>query len=180
MIVNDDAEISRDYLKIGYMHLQKHPKDLITGCGYSINDGSLKDGPVNYDCKTGTVKRLNCGEEGNCATTRSLMMSFSSFKDIGGFHPILLPHYGSDYEYTIRAHKKGKRILSFDDFTYKFDEGTTGYNTLKNITLKQIFSKRSRFNPFYRIILMFMITPIKYVPSNLFCGIKRAFLEKYK
>ena len=177
IFMNDDAEIPDDFFECGYSHLQQHSNDLITACGYSINTDKIKDGPVIYDVKTGEARSLSCGEVGNCASTRSLMMSFKSFREIGGFHPILLPHYGSDYEYTIRACKKGKRVLSFNDFIYRFDENKTGYNNFKKLTMKKLFSKRSRFNPFYRFNLTVMTTPIWYIPRNICCGIKRAALE---
>ena len=100
-------------------------------------------------------------------------MTMKTYKHIGGFHPILLPHYASDYEYTIRAFKKGHDILSFSELTYIFDEYTTGDNDLSKLTLKKMFTKRSRFNPIYRMVFLLMITPIRYIPSNIISYMKK-------
>ena len=81
---------------------------------------------------------------------------------VGGLHPILLPHYGSDYEWTARAARKGFKIHTFEDLNYKFSTSTTGNNDYETATWKKIFSKRSTMNPFYKTVSMLMITPPKY------------------
>ena len=177
LFINDDTYFENDFIEIAVDLLSKNPNSLITACGYHYSTGVLLDGPVFYDVKRGEVTRLEAGEQGNCASTRALFMTYETFKDIGGFHPILLPHYASDYEYTIRAAKKGHPIRSFKQLRYTFDPGTTGYNSLKDLSLKQVFCKRSRFNPFYRIVFCLMTTPIYYLPFNIYCGIKRIFGE---
>lgn len=91
----------------------------------------------------------------------------------GGMHPVLLPHYASDFEFTIRAFQKGIQIRSFEELTYTFDEGATGENQYEKLTLKTIFSKRSACNPFYRISFILLSTPPGYLPGHLFHQIRR-------
>lgn len=180
MFLNDDTVLLDDFIEKGLEHLCKNTNSLVTGCGYSIHSKKIIDGAVNYNLKTGEVTILDADSVGNCASTRALMMTFSTLLRIGGFHPKLLPHYGSDYEFTIRASKKGIKTISCSAFRYDFDEGTTGFNTLKGISAKKLMSKRSRFNPIYRIIFMFMVIPIWYVPNNIIHGLKRARMELRK
>ena len=92
---------------------------------------------------------------------------------MGGFHPKLLPHYLSDYEFTIRATKKGFKIKSFKELSYKFDEKTTGDNGFDGMTLKKLFSKRCSSNPIYKFNYIFLSTPKKYLVSTVIAQLKR-------
>ena len=181
MYANDDAELPRDFLEKAIQYLNLDGNKLISGCGYDCTTGRLMDAPVQYDFKTGEVTRLAPGEEGNCGTTRALLMTYETYLDIGGFHPVLLPHYASDYEYTIRAVKKGHTIVSFPDLVYRFDAGTTGQNEhLSTTPIKKLFSRRSRFNPIYRLSFLLMVTPPQDIPSNISHGIRRMHKELTK
>jgi predicted SAM-dependent methyltransferase len=84
-------------------------------------------------------------------------MRWDILQRIGGFHPVLLPHYWSDYEFTIRAHQKGIALKTSANVYLTAFEKETGLHTIQvspktsifNV-LKQIFSKRSIPNPIYR------------------------------
>lgn len=165
--VNDDSRLESDYIEKAVALLKKNPNDIVTGCGYGMNTGSYMDGPVDFNLKNGAVTHLPAGSTGNCASTRALCMLAAVFKDIGGFHPILLPHYASDYEYTIRAFKKGHKIISSENLKYTFSEDTTGDNSHKNLSLKKIMSKRSKLNPFYKLSFILLIAPIYRLPSYI-------------
>lgn len=174
MFANDDTSFECDYLEKAIDHLVENPDLLITGCGMSVNTGKQLDGAVHWDYVRGGVnKSLQPTDEGNCASTRSLFFTVKSMKKIGGFHPILLPHYCSDYEWTMRGPKKGIWIRSFDDLVYYYDEGTTGDNDLDTLTFKKLFSKRSSRNPIYRLNFILLSTPLYILPLHLFFQIKR-------
>lgn len=165
--VNDDSHIGPEFLEKAVAFLYAHPNDLLTGCAYGINSGYYMDGPVDFNLENGAVVHLPAGSSGNCASTRALLLTGEVYKDIGGFHPILLPHYASDYEYTIRAYKKGHKILSDPDIKYTFSEDTTGDNSHKNLSLKKVFSKRSKLNPIYKMIFFLMIAPVYKMPKYI-------------
>lgn len=165
--VNDDSKFEPDYIEKAVQILSEHPNDLLTGCAYGINTGNYMDGPVDFNLKNGAVTHLPAGSSGNCTSTRALCMRADVFKDVGGFHPFLLPHYASDYEYTIRAYKKGHNIISSEDLRYTFSEDTTGDNSHKNLSLKKIMSKRSKLNPFYKLNFILMIAPVYRLPSYI-------------
>ena len=164
---NDDAKLGDDYIQTAVKLLSAHPNDLITGCAYGMKTKQQLDGAVDFDLRNGHVNRLPAGSIGNCASTRALCMSARTYKDIGGFHPVLLPHYASDYEYTLRAAKKGHRIISSKQLRYTFSEDTTGDNSRARLTLKKIMSKRSKFNPFYKLSFILLIAPVYRLPSYI-------------
>lgn len=172
LLINDDSRLSENYLELLQEILKSNPNDLVTGCAYGITTGYYLDGPVNFNLQTSEVTLLPAGSTGNCASTRALGMYGKVFKEIGGFHPILLPHYASDYEYTIRAYKKGHKIISAADLKYTFSEDTTGDNSHKNLSIKKILSKRSKLNPFYKLSFFLMIAPVYRLPAFICFQVK--------
>lgn len=174
LFANDDTYFDEDYIQIAIGYLDKYKTDLITGCGYGLQSGKQIDGVVKWNFKDGTSSTAFLPNDiGNCASTRSLFMMASTMKKLGKFHPILLPHYGSDYEWTLRARKKGIHVRSFSNLAYKCNENTTGDNNINSLTLKKLFSKRSNKNPIYRLNFVILSTPAKFLPHHLCCQIKR-------
>lgn len=175
MISNDDVIWEDDYLQTAvrileeYDQVEGHTPYLLSGKGYSINTGELMDKVYYHDYtdRIGDASKVSEAGIGDCASTRSLFMHVKDMLTIGGFHPILLPHYLSDYEWTMRAAKKGYQIRSDDRLCYQFDEGTTGDNVYEKLTLKKLFSKRSAANPIYKITGIFLMTPKRYIPREL-------------
>lgn len=173
LITNDDTVFGDKYLETGIRLLDQHPGTLVAGTGYGLRSGRMLDGIFTHSYVSGSGELLPPDSESNCASTRSLFLRAGDWKKIGGFHPVLLPHYASDFEFTIRAHKKGLRIRSFSELTYQFDEGTTGDNDYEKMTLKKLFSKRSNSNPFYKISFICLTTPVYLLPVHLCCQIWR-------
>ena len=165
LFANDDSSLGSDYIEKAMRILEANPNALLTGCGYGINTGYFLDGPIHFNLKNGEVTHLSAGSTGNCASTRALCLRYGVFKEIGGFHPALLPHYASDYEYTIRAFRRGHPVISSEQLTYSFSEDTTGDNLHANLTFKKVFSKRSKLNPFYKLVFFLMVAPAYRLPS---------------
>ena len=166
LLANDDTEFPDDYIERGIEILSHNQHTLIAGVGIGNLSGLHKDGAIQYDFRSsGENSKLECADgSGNCASTRSLFLRIGDYLEIGGFHPILLPHYASDYEWTIRANRKGFLIKSYSQLMYTVHEDTTGLTSTQKITLKRMFSKRSNYNPIYRFIFIFMVTPIRVLP----------------
>lgn len=172
MFANDDTEFENDYISKAIDLLNSREKTLLTGCGISRQSGKIVDGAVDFDTLNTAVKSSNIGN-GNCASTRSLFFRVQDFLTIGGFHPILLPHYGSDYEWTIRAHRKyGYSILCDAKVKYLADETTTGDNHYDKMNRKKVFSKRSVSNPIYKFSFI--------VLTNSFFRLFKAILNQIR
>ncbi len=168
---NDDISIPDEYFKLGLKRLEQN-NCLVSGTGYDPYTKKMTSGIIAYDCKTGKEVMRDVNSIGNSGTTHSLFFTVKVFRKVGGFHPVLLPHYGSDPEFIIRAANKGIPIKSFDDLIYDFDISKAGgikkyNNKSKRITLEMIFSKRSTYNPFYWFSFMCLTTPLRYIPGRL-------------
>lgn len=176
--INDDSCLGDDFIQRAIEILEENRECLLTGCGYSVNTGRYLDGPIEFNLKNGAVRLLDEGESGNCASTRALCLRYKLYRTLGGFHPILLPHYASDYEYTIRAAKRGHRIISDSRLRYEFHDETTGDNSHDIITLKKLFGKRSKLNLIYKLSFILMIAPIYRLPSYINYQIKNFMRNK--
>lgn len=173
-IANDDGWFPEDYIQRGVEYLMKYPECLITGCGYDTGTGSVRDGALRWNfAHADYAQEFVFNEPCSCASTRSLFLRAEVMKKVGGFHPILLPHYGSDSEWTIRAARKGFAVRSFEDLSYRFTEAKAPGDDVLGTSVRKLFSKRSMRNPVYRINLILLATPIRYLPSALWSQLKR-------
>ncbi len=173
LIANDDIEFDNRFLYNGVSVLKNHKNTILVAKGYDENNRII-DQAFEYNFKTGEVLKKKSGDF-NVSSTRAILLEMEDYFNIGNFHPYLLPHYGSDYEWTIRASKKGYKIYSVDDFFYKITE-KSGSNSRSSLTLKKLFSKKSNFNPIYRFIFYILVTPIYYLPIVFFHQLKRYFV----
>ena len=100
-----------------------------------------------------------------------MLIRVGDFLSTGGFHPRLIPHYLSDLEFTMRAHKRGMHLMIHPDFKVYIDFDTTGVRELGGETffhyVKKIFSNRAAMNPIHWSNFILLHSPGKYKLSNL-------------
>jgi Predicted glycosyltransferases len=154
LIMNDDAIFDSEYLQTGVSTLQKLKKTLLVSIAYGEESKQVIDGGVHVDWKRWKFTLVTNPEKVNCTSTRGLFFFASDFMDIGGFHPYLLPHYASDYEFTIRAHNKGYKLLVDDQLKLYTNEKTTGIQNFKDVKtysefISNLFSKKYTLHPVY-------------------------------
>lgn len=174
-IANDDTAFSDDYCASALTILKSRDDILLTGYGISKQTGKQVDGAVNFifpECAG--YRNENTKAYENCASTRSLFLKVSHCIKVGGFHPVLLPHYGSDYEWTIRACRKNKiKVYCTNELMYEANEETTGYHDPKTQSIKKIFSKKSMSNPFYKMNFALLAAPWGKKIASMLCTLTR-------
>ncbi len=96
-------------------------------------------------------------------------MRASDFLEIGGFYPRLLPHYLSDYEFTIRAHRKQMSLLrdpSLKLWTCEEREGNLSDE--ENVAfIRKYFSKKNPTEPFAWTSFIVLACPWPWKPVHL-------------
>ena len=151
LIINDDTEIGPDFLEKGKTILEQQEGTLLLAQAYDLHSGRLTDVGVRSNWKRITFTQAESQEEIDCLSTRGLFLRVGDFFRIGGFYPALLPHYLSDYEFTIRAHRKGLRLITDPSLKIWVDEEATGYRVIEKRSLiahlKKNFSRKSMSNP---------------------------------
>jgi len=171
LIINDDVEFEDDFLEKTLTFLTNRKNTLLLARCYCRESGVLIDSGVHVDWAGFSFRQAITPSEINCLSTRGLFMRLSDFFKIGGFYPILLPHYTSDYEFTIRAHRKGFQLVSVTECWLKVDQKTTGFRNLSSYSLKffwrKIFSNKSVENPLIWTAFILVSCPLKYKFMNI-------------
>jgi GT2 family glycosyltransferase len=184
LIINDDTEFGIDFLSNALTLLQKKERTLLLAQCYCRLTGMLLDGGVHVDWKNFSFKQAKTPEEINCFSTRGLFMRVSDFFEIGGFYPILLPHYTSDYEFTLRAHRLEMNLVTDPSCKLKMDQSTTGFHDIYYgsvlISLKRLFSIKSTHNPLVLTAFIALSCPYRYMLRNLYRVLSTFLITVYK
>ena len=184
MIINDDTIIAPDFLENGVKALGSRPRSILFARNYSFKTGALLDAGVFADWKNLYFTCEIEASQVNCLSSRGLLLRVSDLIAIGGFYPTLLPHYGSDYEYTYRASRAGYRLFTAPEFRLSFDESTTGLQVIEAQGvmdfLKKSFSKRSPKNPLMWTAFILIACPWQWKLHNLMRVWVRLFRESMR
>lgn len=107
LIINDDTRFEADFISSALKLLADRQRVMLHAqCRDEQTDELLDDG-VRVDWPRLSFTQVHDSKQVNCLSTRGLFMRVADFLAAGGFHPRLLPHYLSDYEFTIRAQRQG-------------------------------------------------------------------------
>ena len=151
LIINDDTEPPADFLEKANQLYREQPGSLLLAQAFSRETGALVSGGVHVNWRKLQFSHAVTSEQINCLSTRGLILSARCFLGLGGFYPKLLPHYLSDYEFTLRAHRRGLNLWVHDDLKLWVDEGTTGFHEFESESLgsfwRKYFAKKSDANP---------------------------------
>jgi GT2 family glycosyltransferase len=169
LITNDDTEFAPDFLARGVVALK--PRSLLLAQLYNLTTGEFCESGVKWDWRKFDWAAVRDGDGINCFSTRGLFLRAGDFVKIGGFHPILLPHYLSDYEFTQRAHRKGFSLITDPTVSLRYDDKLTGIRSMEGQSrwrrLIAPFSVRSTDNPIYWSSFVLLASPLLYAPLNV-------------
>jgi len=170
LIINDDVVFGKDFLARGISILDKNKQTLLLAQFQDEDNSPPQETGFHADLKTYTFDYASSSEDINCLHTRGLFLKWADFVDIGGFHPILLPHYLSDLEFTIRAYKKGYRCLTTPELTLSYNidqiDPPIDYTSFSRFW-RSLFSIKQNYNPIYQISFIFLACPVRWIPRNL-------------
>lgn len=172
LLTNNDTTFKDDFLDIGQTILNQHNNTLLLAQAYSVQDGRLIDTGVHVDWRQFSFKQAKLTKEINCLSTRGLFTKAMDFLKLGGFHPRILPHYFSDYEFTIRAYHKGMHLCTVPSLQLWGDEKNTGQRQFDQKLLiphmREVFSKGSVRNPLYITNFILLSCPWRWKARNIF------------
>lgn len=172
MFANDDITFDADFLQKAVSILDKLDSTMLLPYLRDEKTGVPQESGVEADLRKLTFVAARTQDKINCLPTRGLFMRMGDIRRAGGFHPKLLPHYWSDYEFTIRAHKRGIRLCSSADIAINLDRAQTGYHDFEKSGfidfIQKCFSKRSVINPVYHTTFILLAGPLSSIPLNVF------------
>jgi GT2 family glycosyltransferase len=171
LMINDDVFIESDFLAIAIEILQKMPKTLLQAQGYSLQTGICLDIGLYVDFNSFTFNQSNSNQETNCLSTRGLFMRWQDLQQVGNFYPQLLPHYLSDYEFTMRSHRQGLVLSTHPALKLWINEDTSGFHPKGKFRLTSIweryFSRRSSSNKIDWTMFVLLTCPKDKILINL-------------
>lgn len=165
VFMNDDVSFAPDFLDSALNELEGlPPSQFLVVPGYQKHAGNFLDEAVI--CDWPRFRFLPYGahpEKIDCATTRSLFMRWGDLAKVGGFRPSSIPHYMSDYEFTIRAHRRGITLVPAQTVVAEFNDETTGTHRRSGASLRQklqtLFSPRFSFQPVFMGLFVWYSAP---------------------
>ena len=171
LTMNDDTEFGPEFLGRAVKAIK--PGAVMLAQLYNMKDEFVELG-VRWDWSQLLAYSVTAGNDFNCFATRGLFLRVRDFVDLGGFHPVVLPHYLSDYELTVRAHRRGYRLMTSPEFRLRYDDSealtgirsTAGHSTLRSLRLN--LSIRSTANPIYWTSFVFLASPKRYLAANIY------------
>jgi len=168
LIINDDTEFAPDFLDKAVRTMR--PRSLLLAQLYN-QAGEFVETGVRWEWRGLNWAATKETTGINCFSTRGLFLWARDFLEIGGFHPVLLPHYLSDYEFTMRAHRKGFSLVSSPDVFLRYNEHLTGIrdHDEQGVVpyLKKTLSIKAASNPVYWTSFILMASPLRHVPRNI-------------
>lgn len=169
LIMNDDVLFSSNFFEIAVKTFNENndKKILVPSIAVDNSNGKRDKAGVYYNKKEFIFLPTDEIDEINCLSTRGLFLRFTDFISSGGFYPKLLPHYFSDYEFTIRLIKKGfKPVVCKDLILTAFFENSGIDCAMKDLGIceyfRVLFSKRNKTNPIYRIFSVMLTISFPY------------------
>lgn len=186
LFINDDVTFDSDFLLKGVQLLDQLGGMLLPQV---VNDktGSIEESGVESDLKKLTFKTATSPERINCLPTRGLFLRMETLQLTGNFYPKLLPHYLSDYEYTIRAHRKGVNLATSPELVIGVDESATGYRSFDDLSLADFFNRyfsiKSAYNPVYWTVFIILVVPMINAPWHIlrvWCAAMKAILKQVR
>ena len=113
LLMNDDVIIDKEFLAEAVRRLESLRGTLLLPQVIDKKSELPEESGLTANLKQLTFEQASSAETMNCLPTRGLFLRMGDLRRIGGFHPRMLPHYLSDYEFTIRAHRKGFRLATY-------------------------------------------------------------------
>lgn len=172
LIINDDSEFECKFLETGLNLLANQKKALLASECYSQQTQELIDAGVNLNWQHNKIEITLQQDQISCFSTKGLFLRWEDFLEIGGFYPHLLPHHAADYEFTIRAFRKGMQPMIDARLKLWSNELTTGYYGIQSehgwVSLRKLFSKKSAQNPITLTIFVALSCPWRWKAQNWF------------
>ncbi len=173
LITNDDVLFDDRFIETAVSTLGKRPGCLLLARSRDPATGEIAETGVEADFRALSFQIATRPENINCLATRGLFLRWSDALTIGAFRPKLLPHYLSDFEWTIRGRRRGLRCITVPDVAIVFQAtGVSGRVAPENASgivefLKIVFSKNNHLNPIHWTFFICMASDVRYIPRNI-------------
>jgi GT2 family glycosyltransferase len=171
LIANDDTTFEPDFLASARAAMTPGARALLLAQPYSAHTGAREGIGVEVNWQKLAFVAAFEPEKIDCFPTRGLFLRREDFVALGKWHTILLPHYLSDYEFTLRAARQGFALRSDSAVRLVMDEKATGIRSqdLSSVGayLRSTLTIKATKNPFYWSTFVVLASPRGLILPNL-------------
>jgi GT2 family glycosyltransferase len=194
LTLNNDTTVPSDYLSTLLIAAEDHPKSMIGSVAIDSREAPLVvDAGVTVNWLTAKYSRPHRGlryedllklnihrREVDFLSGRGTLIPIETFRDIGLYNSVLLPHYGADYEYSHRARKNGyKLIVNYGSTVFSNIETTGLNNEIRPLPWREYFKSfyfiGSPYNVRYRWNFARLTCPRPLLPTFFIFDLCRIF-----
>jgi len=171
LLANDDTTFAPDYVERAVRFLDGKEDCMLLSRLRNPVTGKVEESGVLADLRTMSFQEAKGAVQINCLSTRGLFLRWQEMKRVGGFHPFVLPHYWSDYEYTIRAMRKGVEGVTTESVWLEANLTLSGQRDLSSSSgwrfVRELFSMKYLVNPIYKSSFVILACPPRWIARNL-------------
>jgi len=171
LMINDDVQFSSDYLRNAVRVMSEKRNTLVLSRFIEPGNPEIVETGIHADFRRFSFDITKDQGQINCLSTHGLFMHWADIVKTGDFYPRLLPHYSSDWEYTIRAHRKGLKCETSGELLIVPNYETSGTRVIGNLGffafLKKYFDRKTLDNPMHWSAFMLLASDLRWLPLNL-------------
>jgi GT2 family glycosyltransferase len=173
LFINDDVAFAPDFLSAGIRILRENQDSLLLARIRDPETGGILESGVHADVRHLSFVTATQPDRINCLSTKGLFARWAVVELVGDFHPRILPHYLSDYEWTMRASRRGIRCITDPRLVLDSpNRGASGYWDFTKVDelreyLKLVFSNKSHANPFYWSCFVLLTSDWPVIPYRI-------------
>lgn len=171
LIANDDTTFEPDFMASARAAMRGWARTLLLAQPYSEQTGLPLALGTKVDWAKLRFTPAERFEDVDVVPTRGLFLRRDDFHSLGGFHTVVLPHYLSDYEFTLRAVRRGFQLRTNPTVRLVMDESSTGIRQKDFRSgwayLRSTLTIKATGNPIYWSSFVVLASPRRLVLSNL-------------
>lgn len=184
LLLNNDVAVDNDYVQELVDASVMHARAIVGSALYDFHSKRFVESGIVLDDRlrasvnrdSTAVDRREFDDQVNVLPGRGTLIPIEVFSEIGTLNRRQLPHYGADYEFSIRARRAGYRlIVSHRAKVYaKLDVTGLECPVGKVLSLKEcgrfLFSKKSKINILYYLRYVWLCSERQWRVRNTIDG----------
>ena len=170
LLMNNDTEFGPEFLYNSVNIMKSNPNTILMARNLEKGSNLVLDSGITVDWSKYLFSLANDNDPIHMLSGRGLFIKYFDVKNIGRFRSFILPHYGSDNEYTYRAKKLGYNLITNQTVYLWGDRNTSGVSLIQNLdkfSLSSLYSLKRKDNPIILIKFILLTCPKKYVLQNI-------------
>ena len=181
LLLNNDLTVNDDYIEILVNASIYFQRAIVGSVTVDYNNHGHMESGIRFDSSLNIfsntdrdiIENTEYDTDTDTLPGRGTLIPIEVFKTVGNFNIKLLPHYGADYEFIVRARRAGFSALVANKARVYAKLNITGLSVSdkKYISVREcftlLFSKKSKINFFYYLSYVWLVSGQKFKLKNI-------------